>query len=161
MSNSEPLLAETHSCCRITLVALAHPLTAMPRRSNMRSSQLAAAAAATADDWQSLCARAEHRDDVHRIKAVSLSTSPSAQSLEMFCFAWSGQPLGICRFRCEDGTEAVFPAFRSNDPVHRIFDIVFEEEEGGAAGVEGVILGIRDSNQGVTSANLALLRSQY
>ena len=131
----------------------------MPRRSNQRAARLASTTA-TADDWLILMSAAEAHAGHHHIKAVCLTSQPRASTTAtFFAFATTGHPLGTINLKLEDGLENTLVPFDADVLMHPIIELIFQEHDDGV--VEGIVLGIKDPSQAVSSTNLVRLRAEY
>ena len=93
------------------------------------------------------------------MKAVCLDTNPSNNTfVKLMCFSTTNAPLAIGLFKCEDGFQRIFPNFSPATHMHEIFEIIFEEASDPEDEHEGTILGMKETSQKISGANLLRLR---
>ena len=129
-----------------------------------RRSNRVAAAAADAVEWAMLVENAASRPDTHHhVKAVCLASVPSRSTkVKFFLFSKTGHPLGTTKLIMEDSLENVLVPYAMDTMLHPIFEIIFEEKTDATDDdVVGVVLGIKDPSQAVTTANLNDLLELY
>ena len=110
----------------------------------------------SASEWNQLVVLATTSATAHVVKAVCLTADLGASTrVRLYCFTPIGNPLGSGTFATEEGLHQVFSEFSPGRVNHPVFDIVFEETDNSEfPGSEGVILGIRDANQMISSTDL-------
>ena len=92
-----------------------------------------------------------------------MASVPSRSTkVKFFLFSSEGYPLGTTKLIMEDSLENVLVPYAMDTMLHPIFEIIFEEKTDATDDdVVGVVLGIKDPSQAVTTANLNGLLELY